>query len=81
MHEYHCIAIRMRCWLVDVLFYSLLQCWQHICASRIDHVHRARETNDYQQSGLIGYMNKVLYILFERIIDTTHWRDDLGRGL
>ena len=26
VHEYHCIAIRMRCWLVDVLFfYSLLQ--------------------------------------------------------
>ena len=26
-----------------------MQCWQHICASCIDHVHRARETNDYQQ--------------------------------
>ena len=50
VHEYHCIAIRMRCWLVDVFFfYSLLKCWQHICTSRIDHVHRARETNDYQQ--------------------------------
>jgi hypothetical protein len=26
VHEYHCIAIRMRCWLMDALFfYSLLQ--------------------------------------------------------
>ena len=41
VHEYHCIAIRMRCWLVDVFFlYSLLQCRQYICASRIDHVRR-----------------------------------------
>jgi hypothetical protein len=26
VHEYHSIAIRMRCWLVDDWFYSLLQC-------------------------------------------------------
>jgi hypothetical protein len=26
-----------------------MQCRQHICVPRIDHVHRARETNDYQQ--------------------------------
>ena len=46
VHEYHCIAIRMRCWLVDVLFfYSLLKCWQHICASRIDHVRRMTTNN------------------------------------
>ena len=26
-----------------------MQCRQHICVPRIDHVHKARETNDYQQ--------------------------------
>jgi hypothetical protein len=25
-HEYHCVAIRMRCWLMDACLYSLLQC-------------------------------------------------------
>ena len=34
VHEYNCIAIRMRCWLVDVFFlYSLLQCWQYMCCA------------------------------------------------
>jgi hypothetical protein len=26
-----------------------MQCRQHICVPRIDHVHKARETNDYRQ--------------------------------
>jgi hypothetical protein len=27
-----------------------MQCRQHICVPRIDHVHKARETNDYRQA-------------------------------
>jgi hypothetical protein len=39
--------------LVDgCLILLRMQCRQHICVPRIDHVHRARETNDYQQSPL-----------------------------
>jgi hypothetical protein len=36
--------------LVDgCLILLRMQCRQHICVPRIDHVRKARETNDYQQ--------------------------------
>ena len=42
VHEYHCIAIRMRCWLVDdSCFCSILLRGVDIYASRVGHVQDA----------------------------------------
>jgi hypothetical protein len=51
VHEYHCIAIRMRCRLMDACFCILCCSVDSIYAVRVGHVHRARytQTNNYQQ--------------------------------
>jgi hypothetical protein len=57
-HEYHCVVIRMRCWLMDA-FDSILCCSvDSICAFRVGHVHRARytQTDNYQQIYYISFI-------------------------
>ena len=38
-----------------------MQCRQHICVPRIDHVHRARETNDYQHLSMIMFITMIAF--------------------
>jgi hypothetical protein len=50
-HEYHCVAIRMRCWLMDACFVFSAAVLTDIRGARICHV--TRKANDYQQQGTV----------------------------